>query len=294
MSVFPKLGIYPIIIPVKVFSSKYGIAKNYVEMNPSIFINNEDVTILVRCVNYTKYPNNNFTLFENESNSLYYKLSGTIKDNFSLDFFKTEQLSHIYNIPTYWSYWKGLEDIRFLNNSEILVTVPECNTSGNPCIFRASLNDRTITNFKLCNPNTIEKNWMPYNYENSYKVIYNLSPFQVKSVERDDIEEITVSDEVKSKLKGYHGSSNGIDFLDEKLFLIHKNQERVVHRWLLFNPETRSVKISEPFVFFNHSYIEFTCSLAKHNGIIYVSLGVNDDKAFILEISQLEIAKWLY
>lgn len=37
-------------------------------------------------------------------------------------------------------------------------------------------------------------------------------------------------------------------------------------------------------VFLPHSYIEFPCSLVLHEGRLFVSLGVNDDKAFVLEL----------
>jgi predicted GH43/DUF377 family glycosyl hydrolase len=295
MKVFPKLGIHPIIIPTKIFESKHGISKNFTEMNPSVFIDhNDNVTILVRCVNYSKYPDNNFILHEGKSNSIYFKLYGKIQNNFSVDNLECEEIVSKYNLEKHWSHWRGLEDIRFLNANDILVTVPELNLSGAPCIFKARLEDNVISSFYVCNPNIEEKNWMPYKYNYETKVIYNVSPFQIKSIEEDDKITIEVSDDIKEKLEGYHGSSNGVEFMDSILFLIHKNEEVVKHRWLLFNPSTNMIRISEPFVFFKHSYIEFTCSMVRHLGKLFVSLGVNDDKAFILELSLSEIEKSIY
>jgi hypothetical protein len=45
MIVFPKKDITPIIVPQICFTDKYGNTNSYVEMNPSLFIE-EDGTIL--------------------------------------------------------------------------------------------------------------------------------------------------------------------------------------------------------------------------------------------------------
>jgi hypothetical protein len=185
----------------------------------------------------------------------------------------------------------GLEDIRFIDSKNIIVTIPECNVNGNPSIFKANLDNNVVTNFKICKPNNIEKNWMPYKdiSKDIFKVIYSLNPFYIKSIDNDDCEEIVLSQKLKDILKNYHGSSNGIDYnYNERLFIIHCNMNRTIHRFVLFNLNDKSIKLSNEFVFFNNSYIEFTCSLSKYitkNGDIriFISIGVNDDKAFIIE-----------
>jgi hypothetical protein len=87
------------------------------------------------------------------------------------------------------------------------------------------------------------------------------------------------------ELEGYHGSTNGIVYMgDYRLFLVHVNRERTYHRWLLFHPSKKTVEVSDEFVFFQHSYIEFPLSLCDHGETLYVSLGVNDEAGYILEI----------
>ena len=94
----------------------------------------------------------------------------------------------------------------------------------------------------------------------------------------------------KKKLECYHGSTNGIILNKyERLFLIHVNKNITSHRWLLFNIETYEITISSEFVFFNHSYIEFPCSLCKYNERIFISIGINDNKAFIIEVVPSDI-----
>jgi hypothetical protein len=309
MIIFPKTHIYPLLIPQQCFIDKYNNVNSYVEMNPSMFITQEGiVTILVRCVNYHKFYNKKFTMFENFSNSLYFIIKGSIINNEILDIenFDFNRVNYDYSIPTFNTFWKGLEDIRFITSDKILVTVPECNPSGNPSIFFAKLNTTTtntininnttnttnINNFNICYPNNIEKNWMPYidNYGNE-KVIYSLNPFYIKNIADGKLEEINTNNICKL-LENYHGSTNGIIYNENpsiRLFLIHINKEKTIHRWLLFNIETNYISLSEEFIFFKHSYIEFTCSLCEFNKRIFISIGINDNKAFIIETTIKDI-----
>ena len=68
MIIFPKKDIIPIIIPQICFQDKYNNINNYVEMNPSLYIDADGNTkILVRCVNYKKFNklfNHSITLYE--------------------------------------------------------------------------------------------------------------------------------------------------------------------------------------------------------------------------------------
>jgi hypothetical protein len=149
---------------------------------------------------------------------------------------------------------KNLEEYRrsmiqkyLITDSSILTTIPECNPTGQPCIFRATL-DNKIHSHTICSPNIIEKNWMPYvDHEGNHKVIYSLFPFVIKSIDNDDRQVLLIK---TSLLEGYHGSTNGIVYEDGRLFLIHINNEKTYHRWMLFNPSQQTIKLSEPFVFF--------------------------------------------
>jgi len=274
--------IHPIILPEVLYKDIFNNSNLYADMNPSIHISESgNVKILVRRVNYRKFNNRDFVLYENKSNSIYAVLTGTLDGPLNLENFTLSTLENNLTIQTYPTYWTGIEDIRFINGTTILTTIPECNPSGQPCIFRATL-DSKVHSHTMCSPSTVEKNWMPYDD----KVIYSIYPFVIKSVDTDDRQTLPID---TSHLIGYHGSSNGILYNNDRLFLIHINKERTYHRWMLFNPSTLTLKVSEPFTFFKHSHIEFTCSLASYKERIFVSLGVNDDKAFILELDKAEI-----
>jgi hypothetical protein len=128
---------------------------------------------------------------------------------------------------------------------------------------------------------------MPYiDDNNKEKVIYSLYPFKIKSIEEEDLQEICVLED----LRNYHGSSNGILYKGNyRLFLIHSNKEKVYSAFILFDPTINDIILSKPFVFFKHSYIEFTCSLSIYNNRIFVSLGVNDSSAYIIELEKKTI-----
>jgi len=270
-------------------------------MNPSMHIDsNGDVKILVRSVNYRKFYGKKFTMYENYSKSIYTLLTGKINSNelLNLDKFEVQDLFYNYLIPTYPTYWKGIEDIRFINTNSILAIIPECNEKGNPSIFRATIECNIVHSFISCKPNIVEKNWMPYTDDkNNEMVIYSLNPFKLKQIDDEIFTEITFSEEIMQQLENYHGSTNGVEYTtlnktgENILFLIHKNADKTYHRWLLFNCKTNEIILSKEFHFFQYSYIEFPVSLSIFNERIFISLGINDDKAFIIETTETEIEK---
>lgn len=280
---------HPIVLPELLFVDRFNNRNRYVDMNPSIHISESgEVKILVRRVNYKKFSDKNFVLYAQQSNSAYVLLTGIIDNSpLNLEKFSISNLETNYRMQKYPTYWTGIEDVRFITDNSILATIPECNPSGNPCIFHASLDKNIVTVNSSCAPNLMEKNWMPYiDHLGVKKVIYSLSPFVIKSIENDD--RIILPIESKD-LQDYHGSTNGIPFDGKSLFLIHINKEKSYHRWLLFDTKSETITVSEPFVFFKHSHIEFTCSLASFEQRIFVSLGVNDDRAFIVEFNKEQI-----
>ena len=297
-----KTHVYPIVIPIKMYIDKHNEYNSLHDMNPSMQMDSDgNVKILVRSVNYRKFYSKQFTMYENHSKSYYVLLFGKIHNSepLNLDNFEAQNISYDYAIPTYPTYWMGMEDIRFIDSKSLLAIIPECNEGGNPSIFRAAIEGNIIHSFITCKPNIIEKNWMPYkDHENNEMVIYSLNPFKIKTIEEEIFNEIIFPDEIMSQLAGYHGSTNGIQYIHLKnsneniLFLIHKNDEnKIHHRWMLFNSKTNEIKLSNEFHFFKYSYIEFPVSLSIFNERIFISLGVNDDKAFIIETNKESIEK---
>ena len=290
--IIDKKYIHPIIVPPSCFRDNFGKINALFSMNPSLFITKYgDVYILIRNINYRKFQDKQFTIYGNGSTSTYFLLKGNIDENkpLDLDSFIYMDININYNKNTYSTYWRGVEDIRFISQDSLLAIIPELNVNGNPSIFKATFNpiSSEINSFIECYPNYTEKNWMPYTDDNNKeKVIYSLHPFKIKSIEEDDLTEICILDDLIT----YHGSSNGILYKGNyRLFLIHSNKEKVYSAFILFDPTINDIILSKPFLFFKYSYIEFTCSLSIYNDRIFVSLGVNDSSAYIIELERRAI-----
>lgn len=301
LKIFPKKNVYPIILPLMRFRDMYNNANAYFQMNPSMHISQEgDVTILVRNINYRIFSESEFTIYNHPCDSIYSVMRGKINLNepFDMETFIVENVVYDYQIPKYNTYWSGMEDIRFVNSSTLLAVIPECNKNGKPSIFKSTLTNNIIHSFVDCLPNIIEKNWMPFiDMDGKDNVIYSLNPFIIKSIENDDRIEIKMDDMLMENLKDYHGSTNGIEYKEsnKRLFLIHaKKMGKIIHRWLLYDILNQTINLSKEFVFFNHSYIEFPISLTVFHERIFISLGINDNKAFIIETSSSEIENILF
>lgn len=290
-----KLAVNPIFLPQIQFTDMFQKPNAYFEMNPSMHITKEgQVYILVRCVNYRKFPDKQFTLYEPKSHSRYFLMTGSIsiREPINLETFSVAEIQYSYNLPKHPAYWTGIEDIRFIDKNTVLAVIPELNPTGTPTIFKVDINQEAVAlnNFQPCLPNSAaEKNWMPFD---TTKVIYSVSPFVVKSAFSEEAEEICKCEE----LKGYHGSTNGVCYQkNEFLFLIHVNRDKTYHRWLRYNPKKKAVYFSPEFTFFKNTYIEFPCSLSEWNHTLYIGLGVNDCKALIVEVSKyaVEGREWI-
>lgn len=297
----PPIQQWSIHCPQIPFKNRYGFYSAFREMNPAMFYDREkeEWIVLVRGVNYEKQSNNTYALLASPAHSVYWIAHGP-----SLEKLTFTELQWDYGLPTYGSYWNGIEDARFLDSRRILVTVPQLDSRGQPTIFHASLNDSLtkLTNFQRCEPSErVEKNWMPM--PGGTHVIYTVCPLQFKPYDTEkDMFTVPLNSSQKELLEGFHGSTNGVlwktgDGLDGQLYLIHKTIEtergphtssgdppkRVVHRWLFLGVKGE-ILVSQLFTFFQHSYIEFPCSLVKKENQVFVSLGVNDSHAIICQV----------
>jgi hypothetical protein len=308
VAITPPLQQWSLHCPQIPFKNRYGFYSAFREMNPALHYDtaNEEWIVLVRGVNYEKLSNGTYALFASPAHSVYWIGHGKTLE--SLDF---KELQWEYKLPTYGSYWNGIEDARFLDRRRILVTVPQLDSRGQPTMFCCTLDESLsrLENFQRCEPSEkAEKNWMPM--PGGTHVLYSVCPLQFKPYDTGEgMFIVPLTSQQKELLEGFHGSTNGIlwktgDGQEGQLYLIHKTIEvergahtasgdspkRVVHRWLYLGTDGK-VQVSQLFVFFTHSYIEFPCSLVRLSATadkkgydVYVSLGVNDMHALILRV----------
>ena len=285
------INYYPLIVPELFFYNHKNEPDSYYPLNPSIYIDNNEITILVRNVNYLKYTNKQFKLSQVKSNSIYLIGKGDINNINDITYDKV--IIDYNGFNKYDTYWTGIEDIRFISKNKILLTSPELNEARVASLFIGYLDNKTIKIVEKLpifdKINMCEKNWMPFS-DNIYKFIYSINPLCII----DNKNKIYIKD--LPELDKYHGSTNGIKFIYNEeeyyLFLIHKDiDNKIYHRFMLYNND--NVIYSKEFYFFKCSYIEFPCSIAVYNNNYYISLGVNDRQAFIVSISYDEIINFL-
>ena len=277
--------IWPLLCPQIPFKDRYGNYSPFLEMNPAAIYDEtiQEWIVIVRGVNYRKLINKSFTLYHHPAHSVYWIAHGP-----DLDKLVFTELKYSYgNLPQYPSYWNGIEDARFVDPKTIIVTVPQLSEGGKPTMFKCDLIDLArLENFRRLEPSSKpEKNWMPFS---NNKVVYDVCPFVVKDLYTAEAQLFQLPPDTEELLKGYHGSTNGIQWQlpNQYLFLIHKMEDKMVNRWIVLNLDTKEIKVSNPFCFFHHSYIEFPCSLTYHKNKLIVGMGVNDDKAFLVEVDQ--------
>jgi hypothetical protein len=277
--------IWPLLCPQIPFKDRFGNYSPFMEMNPAAIFDHQsqEWIVIVRGVNYRKLVNKSFTLYHHPAHSIYWIAHGPDLDRLVF----TELKYHFGNLPQYASYWNGIEDARFVDPKTIIVTVPQLAPGGQPTMFKCDLIDLArLENFRRLEPSSKpEKNWMPFS---NNKVVYDVCPFVVKELDTNEAHLFQLPDDIEKMLKGYHGSTNGVQWQlpNQYLFLIHKMEDKMVNRWIVLNLDTKEIKVSNPFCFFHHSYIEFPCSLTYHKNNLIVGMGVNDDKAFLVEVDQ--------
>ncbi len=287
MKCFPVRNTTLLLGPQLKLKDKFGAPNAFLEMNPSFWLNDDgSYIVLLRRVNYRKFADKRFILYDRycESKYLVYRGVWDMTQPFSLADASCTELDIQSTFPLQATHWYGVEDIRFISETQVLGTFPQYNPGGQPAMFLCSLEGSTLRVTNKCEPSQCEKNWMPSAMFDA--VLYSCSPLRIKAiVEEDFFYDIETPPELAKLLEGYHGSTNMIQCRNGSLTLIHKNEDRVVHRWLWIAASGGNIILSEPFVFFPHSYIEFPLSLMWHKGRLFVSLGVNDDKACLIELS---------
>jgi hypothetical protein len=281
------LSWYPLLCPQVLFKDRQGETNAFLETNPAVYIKSDGSFLaLVRLVNYRKFHNRAFKMGGSLSESAYHLFTGQITAH-GPSIQTSSPVRFDNTLPQYYSCWTGYEDIRFLDESRIICTSPTSSPDGKPVIVIGTLSDTATINIDtLCQPAQIEKNWMPFRVGSADFVLYSVCPLALKALHSPTPLTLHTAEE----LRGYHGSTNGIVWNAGFLFIVHSYNERSVHRWLYFDPVRRNYGFSEPFSFHSHSYIEFTCSLAVYNDVLYVGLGMNDDKAFLCSVETPDIS----
>lgn len=302
-------SIHPLIIPAE-YTNGTGL------LNPSIFVDGDNLLVNIRHVNYTLYHSENkkfqhlwgplqYLHPENDITLRTWNYLGVLNDDLSLKKFNKVDTSNL-DVTPIW-HFIGLEDARLFrwNKKLYLCGVRRDTTTngqGRMELSELEINDdsvKEITRTRIPTPLPdeayCEKNWMPI-IDQPYSYVKWSNPTQVVHYDlKTGITETVHLDESKfiSNQPDFRGGSQVIPYGDYYLALIHEvnlfNSEvgrkdgTYRHRFLVWDKNWNIVKFTDAFSFMKAD-IEFCSGAAFYKEDLLLSFGYQDNCAFILKV----------
>lgn len=295
-------------------------------MNPSIFIDGDQILCVVRHVNYTLYHSEQ-KKFQHQWGPLQYlHPENDIKLrtwNFLCVLNPDLSVKKIHKVDTskldvtpIWDF-VGLEDARLFRWNGILYMSgvrrdTTTNGQGRMELSEIELTDdyaREISRVRMPAPRAddsyCEKNWMPiidqpYTYvkwSNPTEVVqYNLNDKTTTAIYLDDGSNFVWN------LPDLRGSSHVLPYKDYYFALIHtvdlqrtnlgQKDGSYQHRFVVWDRNWKIIKVTEQFSFMRAD-IEFCCGAAFYGDDLLLSFGFQDNVAFILRMPKTLLSEML-
>ncbi len=288
--------------------------------NPSIFIDNNRIRLVVRNVNYALWSSDDQYKFTSPYGPLCYitewndnclrtrNFLGEITENgFE---YKPIDMSN-FDVEPIWEFI-GLEDARLVRwDGKLYITGVrrDTNTEGQG---RMELSEITedgveISRVRIKAPGNddtyCEKNWMPI-LDMPYHYMRWVNPLQIVKVDPETGDTTIVVDKVNSDELPYlnyndmqmRGSSQVVNVGDYHVAITHlcelwfneKNQKSSAGYWeqiLVWDKDWNLIKATEPLKFGNIG-IEFTNGMAYQDGVYYIPFALQDNMAFLLTVNE--------
>lgn len=295
--------------------------------NPSVFVDRDEIWLILRNVNYTLYHCENAQTFNNRWGPLSY-----LNPENDLHLRTTNflcKLTPSLEIEKYWKIstnaldkeplWEfvGLEDARLVRWDGHLYGIgvrrdTTTNGQGRMELSELEVTDgavKEIGRYRIEHPTNpewyCEKNWMPV-LDKPYHFIQWTNPAvlikadltTLKSCRAQDVNEAGKID----GLPFLRGSSQVIPWRGYYVCVVHdcdllKNKigqkdATYMHRFVVYDRDWNTVHIGESFSFMGGE-IEFCCGLAEWKGDLLITFGFQDNAAFILQVPAQMLPKVL-
>ena len=298
-------SIHPLIIPSEITNGT-GL------MNPSVYIDGDQILVNIRHVNYTLYHSEN-KKFQHKFGPLQYlnpendiKLRTwnylcELNDDLTIKNIKKIDTSR-FDVEPLWEFI-GLEDARVIrwDNYLYLCGVRRDTTTNGQGRMELSLiqNNKEISRVRMPAPGFddtyCEKNWMPV-IDQPFHWVKWTNPTEI--VKFDPTSNITTTvhldqSKIVPNLPEIRGSSHVIPYGDYYISITHEvnlikpvvgeKDATYLHRFVVWDRDWNIVKITDAFTFMNAD-IEFCCGLAEYQGNFLISFGFQDNCAFILKV----------
>ena len=282
--------------------------KDYKEFNPSII--NTGTEFIINC-RTSNYYIGDYSIYCKSTDGIINTKNYIIKMDYEFNIISQKELidksiRKRYEIEKV----KGLEDlIIFYFNDELCATCTliDGNEERLRQIGLLKINE-TNTNYEINNSipldsmyiNKWEKNWLPFIDNNNLFLVYNYDPIDIINTIINDHNKYTGEIDIYSRffsqlnLVRFRGSAGPLRFYDNLLIVIHEvskiDDKRMMynHRFILLNNNYEIIKLSDPW-YFEHHGVEFCRGICDFGDDIILSVGIEDEEAWLYVIDKEEI-----
>lgn len=282
-------------------------------MNPSVFVDNDKVMVIIRHVNYTFYHSEK-KLFQHQWGPLTYvhpeddmhlttiNYYCELDDNFNIKRCNKIDTSQFDNYEPQWEF-VGLEDARLFKWEGKLYTAGvrrDLDTIGTGrmelCEIEVTENSvKEISRFRIPPPQNqnsyCEKNWMPIT-DIPYHFVKWSNPTEVVKV--NPIEKTCKTVKIASAIslpRDLRGGSQVIPYGNYHIAITHEvdlfksevgRKDAVYrHRFIVWDKEWNIVKYTKDFSFFAGD-VEFAIGFVEHKEDFLISFGFQDNGAYLI------------
>lgn len=283
--------------------------------NPSVFVENGEVWLNLRKVNYTLYHCETVQRFNsrygplsylNPENDIHLRTTNFLcKLSPSLDIERYWKIDMTLDRTPLWDF-VGLEDARLVRwDGRLFATGVRRDTTtngqGRMELSELNVSDdgvKEIQRYRIEPPieSYCEKNWMPVldkpyhfvKWTNPTDLVkVDLATLKANQVRPVGIPKIGLPDlRGGSQLIPWHGYYAGVvhecDLTKNRM---GQKDATYRHRFIVYDHDLNLIKVGNPFSFMD-GRVEFCCGLAEYEGNLLVSFGFQDNCAFILRVPE--------
>lgn len=310
-------SIHPLIIP-ECMTGGTGL------MNPSVFVDGENILVNVRHVNYTFYHSEYNELPHQWGPLLYIHPEDDVTlrtDNIICHLNSDMEVTNYYPVkmtydrPPVWKFI-GLEDARLFRwNNRLFMCGVRRDHIDDKGTARMDLSEIVFDGacqYTEMNRTTIpapgnddtycEKNWMPI-LDRPFEYVKWNNPVEIaKFVPEEKRTESTIIPHEKPFRRDLRGSSHVVPYKDHYIGITHetvlhldrlnRKDGRYCHRLIVWDKDFNLINYSEEFTFMRGE-VEFACGMALYGDDVLITFGFQDNAAFLLRMPQFILERML-
>lgn len=259
---------------------------DFLPSSSSVIRKDDKLLINVRAVNYSINHDGGYTM-RHPQNYVVTRNFLCELDPEKYTVVSCQELENKSNLTKYPYHIQGLEDIRLATDHDLLCTCLEYNDKGIPQICYASYDSKSsiierILPLKIGDELKCEKNWLPFEDQETLKFIYSFQPLRIYSLNRQsgEISLITETEIREESLDLFRGSAPLIPYKNGWLGTIHQvfdsRPRKYLHRFVWFDENFLSLKFSKTF-FFEAPQIEYNVSICHSSQGLIVPYSIKDN-----------------